>query len=336
MQVVVRNWRCIEHASFELEKVNVFVGQNATGKSSLAYALYFFSRASRADVNSTLKSLYGVGIRDVVRFHGKKPQYPVEIRVGKNTLKIDEVLAEPEKFESPWKDEFLLSSGRLAYFKVTRALQKLVDEIKADDKFTVSFIYGFKSLIEKLIFPPASLFLSDLNKILTGYRIGPLKGDLKTLGRYIVRISPLLTLLSFTLRDPFTNLELPAELAPDGQVDQMLIDLFLERAERSSLVVVEEPEVYKNPLFQIEMARKMFRTAVKRNLTLVVTTHSEIIPLAIGKFVEAGELKSKDVKIYYFERSGKSPWTRLRMIKVYEDGTLDELPDSEKTTASLF
>ena len=67
MQVVVRNWRCIEHASFELEKVNVFVGQNATGKSSLAYALYFFSRASRADVNSTLKSLYGVGIRDVVR-----------------------------------------------------------------------------------------------------------------------------------------------------------------------------------------------------------------------------------------------------------------------------
>ena len=67
-----------------------------------------------------------------------------------------------------------------------------------------------------------------------------------------------------------------------------------------------------------------------------MTTHSEIIPLSIAKLVESEKISKDDVKIYYLMRSKENPWTEIKEIKVYENGTLEELPDSEKITAYLF
>jgi predicted ATP-dependent endonuclease of OLD family len=36
IKLKVTNWRCIENLELELSKINVFIGPNSTGKSSLA------------------------------------------------------------------------------------------------------------------------------------------------------------------------------------------------------------------------------------------------------------------------------------------------------------
>lgn len=345
MLVKIKNWRCIKETEIDLSRINILLGQNATGKSSLAYAIYLLSRSPKLGVETTLNMLYGLDVKRIVRVENNRLFYPVEILADSSFVKIEEKGTDNAdriavSSTSPWDDEFLLPSRRTAYFQALRLLQRLVDEMqkKPDSKAIIPFIVGFlKPIIEELpLFPPAQLFFSDLNRALTGYRIEPIKGSLKSLGDYIVEISPLMILYKFTLQDPFTGYEVPPEEAPDGQVDQMLINLILERTPKNSLIIIEEPEIYKNPLFQFEMVRKISELAVSKNLTVVMTSHSEIIPLSLAKLVEIGNLSKDDVRIYYLTRSKEKPWTETKKIEVYEDGTIEELPDSEKVTAQLF
>jgi energy-coupling factor transporter ATP-binding protein EcfA2 len=342
MQVKIKNWRCIKEVEFDLSKINIFLGQNATGKSSLAYALYLLSKSPKLGVEKTLNMLYGLDYKSVVRVENGKPCYPVEITAGTSFVKIEErgVLSISAGGGSSWNDEYLLPSRRVTYFQALRFLPKLAEEIqkKPDSKALIPFVIGFlKPIIEELpLFPPAQVFFLDLNRALTGYKIEPIKGSLKSLGDYIIVVSPLMSLYDFYVYDPFTNHKIPAEIAPDGQVDQMLIDLILEKSLENSLVVIEEPEIYKNPVFQFEMMEKISELALSKNLTVVMTTHSEILPLSIAKLIENGSLTVDDVRIYYLMRSKEEPWTTIKKIDVYEDGTLEELPDSEKITAQLF
>ncbi len=351
MHIKIKNWRCIEEIEFDLSRVNIFLGQNATGKSSLAYAIYLLSKSPKLGVEKTLNMLYGLDAKSIVRTENGNFCYPVEITADSISIKIEERQLETDGTEkkftvssatsnSPWNDEFLLPSRRVAYFQALRFLPKLAEEIqkKPDSKMMIPFIVGFlKPIIEELpLFPPAQVFFSDLNRALTGYKIEPIKGSIKSLGDYIVEITPLMALYTFTVQDPFTEYEIPAEIAPDGQTDQMLIDLILEKSQENSLIVIEEPEIYKNPVFQFEMIEKISELAINKNLTIVMTSHSEIIPLSLAKLVETGNVSKNDIRIYYLTRSREDPWTKIKKIEVYEDGTLEELPDSEKVTAQLF
>ena len=83
----------------------------------------------------------------------------------------------------------------------------------------------------------------------------------------------------------------------------------------------------------MEFTKRIVKRTLERGLTTIMTTHSDIPILTIAKLISEGQLNPEDVKIYYFTRD---PWTKLREIKVYEDGTLDSLPDTEELVAHLF
>ena len=265
--------------------------------------------------------LYGFDSRSVVRVEDGNLCYPVEIMVDRFFVKIErktkyEITEDLDKVEhtissisasdrSPWNEEYLLPSRRVAYFQALRFLPKLAEEIqkKPDSKAIIPFVVGFlKPIIEELLlFPPAQVFFSDLNRALTDYKIEPIKGSLKSLGYYMVEITPLIALFTFTVQDPFTEYKIPAEIAPDGQIDQMLIDLIMEKSIENSLIIIEESEIYKNPVFQFEMMEKISELAVRKNLTVVMTSHSEIIPLSLAKLVELGNL-NKNCKNILFNK----------------------------------
>ena len=56
MHIKIKNWRCIKEIEFDLSKINIFLGQNATGKLSLAYALYFLSKVQKT--TDALESIF--------------------------------------------------------------------------------------------------------------------------------------------------------------------------------------------------------------------------------------------------------------------------------------
>lgn len=350
MHVRIKNWRCIKEIKFDLSKINIFLGRNATGKSSLAYALYFFSKSARLGIDETIKLLYN-NITKIIRIENDDLCYPASVCIddycielkpkledkysdlGETRLKVLLRELESEEIEkmkkSPkWTEEYLLPSIRLACLQTLSIIQREVIKSKHIHKLAIEI----NEKIKELPLPNQGLvFLFDLDRAIS-------KGKLSISSKmgYIMKVELLLPYLTLEIIDPYTDLELPFEDSPDGLADQALIGLILDRASKNSLIVIEEPEIYKNPVFQFEIMEKISEIAIRKNLTIVMTTHSEIIPLSIAKLVEVGKVTPSDVRIYYLMRSREEPWTKIKKIDVYEDGTLEELPDSEKITALLF
>lgn len=122
-------------------------------------------------------------------------------------------------------------------------------------------------------------------------------------------------------------------MAPDGIVDFSIFDVTTQRIPENSLVVIEEPEIYKNPLRLMEFTENIVERVLDKKLTLITTTHSDIPLTTMAKLVREENLKAKDVKIYYFKRD---PWAQISEIRLYEDGTLEHLPDAEELITRLF
>jgi AAA15 family ATPase/GTPase len=213
----------------------------------------------------------------------------------------------------------LLPSGRIVYFQIFELIKpklKTKSDIMALTLPSVAKEYIWNLLELKInIRKTIIAMLSD-----RGYNIIPEITDIR-----------------INVKDEYINLiQTPMDLPPDGTLDKLLIESALKAKPENSLIVIEEPEIHKNPLLQLEIMNRITELALSKKLTIVMTTHSEIIPLSIAKLVEEDKLKPNDVRIYYLTRSKEEPWTKIRKIEVYENGTLEELPDSEKVTALLF
>jgi hypothetical protein len=197
-----------------------------------------------------------------------------------------------------------------------------------------AWVGGFLELVKALpIFPPFGVFVSDYTRALTGLRVDSLMGESRESGSYIVSIFPLFSLINLLVQDPYIKLQLPAELAPDGLLDFTICDSVTQKIPENSLVVIEEPEIHKNPRMVMEFTERMVKRILDRKITLIMTTHSDIPLTTIAKLVAEKILKADDVKIYYFKRD---PWTKLSEIKLYEDGTIESLPDIEELITRLF
>jgi len=358
----VVNWRCIEDLALELARINIFIGPNSTGKSSLAYATYFASKSRAYDPQFLLTQLYGHNYDRIARVVENEPQFPINIKINDSEfsvkptelIKLPKLPGEVEKvrdkgrkqtyeFEitrpssSPWADEFLLPSRRVNYIQIIMLLPKIIGELrsKPESAFIQGFIGGLFELFKTLpLFPPFGAFALDYARALTGVQLESATGGLKDIGSYMVKIHPLFSLIELTIQDPYIKeLQLPAELAPDGLLDFSIFDSMTQKIPENSLVVIEEPEIHKNPLMVVEFTKRITERVLDKKITLIMTTHSDIPPTTIGKLVAKKTLRAKDVKIYYFERK---PWTQLSEIKVYEDGTLENLPDTERLITHLF
>ncbi|MCE4598772.1 MAG: AAA family ATPase [Desulfurococcales archaeon] len=340
MELYVRNWRCIEEVKVDLKPVTLLIGKNSTGKSSLAYAPYLLVKlAEWRDVNRVLTQLYGVELDGVVRSTGVEKYYPVVIQAGDSRFEASSAQDYRVPEGAPWRDGYLLPSQRLSFSKLAQFIPKLgrkIIERSPEAKLLLAFTSSIIELLKTLpILPPMYFFLEDFTKLYRGrgflrlHRLGEV-------GVLIEEVAPLLNLITYEYEDPFTRLKIPLNLAPDGFTDLIIVRIFVEMIPEGSLLVVEEPEIHKNPLQIIDLIKYMARRAVERGLTLVMTTHSDIALQALAKTVEEEAIRTSQVAVYYLERSHEYPWTRIRELKVYEDGTIEELPDVEKAVALLF
>lgn len=355
----VVNWRCIEDLELQLARINMFIGPNSTGKSSLAYAMYFASKSRAYDSQYLLTQLYGCSFDKIARLAENEPQFPITVRINssefsvkpKELIKLPKLPGETEEpkdtkqiaeFEiiklssSPWTDEFLLPSRRVNYIQIIMLLPKIMGELrtKPEAAFIQSFIGGLFELFKTLpLFPPFGTFALDYTRALTGIQLESAIGELKDAGSYVVNIHPLFSLIELTIQDPYIKLQLPAELAPDGLLDFSIFDSMTQKIPENSLVIIEEPEIHKNPLMVMEFTEHIAKRVLDKKITLIMTTHSDIPLTTIGKLVAKKALKAEDIKIYYFKRD---PWTKLSEIELYEDGTLESLPDTEKLITRLF
>jgi AAA15 family ATPase/GTPase len=339
----VENWRCVEKLDLELSHINILIGPNSSGKSSLAHAAYILAKAPTVrDVGELLRGLYGLDVEFIARLGCSGPCYPIVLEAEGEPGRVELRVESSEELEASgrlWSSAYIMPSQRIDYVRLLQLIQSMVrrEELETmSRRSTISFAY---SLVQMFItgFPSLqSIFLDDLMKIMGSPRTVTEIVKLKDVGSLILELIPLLSMTSYKYVDPYTNIELPATAAPDGVIDLGLIESFLSKAETGSLIAVEEPENHKHPLRLIELVEFMARKAVEGKLTLVVTTHSDLVLHSLAKLVETGVIKPEDVTVYYLERSSEKPWTTARRIHVYEDGTFDEIPHVAEVISRVF
>lgn len=347
----VENWRCIKSLDIELANVNIFLGKNSSGKSSLAHAAYLLAKApSVRDVAQLVRDLYRLDIAQVVRIENGIPQYPsiLEARSGSQRVELKIEASKVDVSGSLWTFSYILPSQRVACLKLFQSLlTQIVKSPRIESEAEASrtgFEVATKLLMQLFAMgvvaegPALKLFFNDLISAISGHEyLGPKPLELESVGTIFVEVFPLIPLIVYKYRDPFDkSIELPLPVTPDGIADTELIKRFVSGAVQGSLVVVEEPENFKHPLLLVELVRDIIGEALKKNLTLLFTTHNDLILHVIGRVVEEEVLKPSQVAVYYLERTREIPWTTVRKIQVYEDGTFSEIPHVEEVLSHVF
>jgi hypothetical protein len=277
--------------------------------------------------------LYGYGFDKLTRNVGGKAQYPVLIRLDDVEIRVEEggKLAISSRGAG---EAYLLPARRLAYLQVMLTIHKVVGEVvkRPEAVWVAGFVSFFAEVLKSLpAVPPLPVFISDYLRAVAGIDIEPQKGEVSGVGTFMLKTASVLSLLEFTYRDPYV--ELPLDLAPEGFIDFVILDTLARRMPRRALVVVEEPEIHKNPLKVIEYVERLVEVVEEKDVTVVMTTHSDLVVLTLAKLVAQRRLRAEDVKVYYFTRK---PWTRAEEVKIFPDGTVEKLPDWEEATAALF
>jgi predicted ATPase len=318
MEVYIQNWRCVEELKLQLGRVNVFMGPNGSGKSSAAYAIYLAARAPR-DPETFIAQLYGNGFDFLARNVYGRAQYPVVVRLGDAEIRLEEDGTASAR--GAGGEAYLLPAKRLAYIQLALAMYKAA---MMKSPVEASHLIGIYADVLKAM-PPLPVFFSDLMRAVAGIKIEPQKG------------AAVLALKAAAMLSKYRDqhVELPIGLAPEGLIDFAILDAVASgRMPRKALLVVEEPEIHKNPLKVMEYVERLVKVVEEKDATVIATTHSDVVVLTLAKLVAQHRLKpEEDVKVYYFVRD---PWTRAEEVKIYPDGTVEKLPDWEEATVALL
>ena len=347
MELKILNWRCIADEKIELsKKINIFFGKNSTGKSSVAYAIYMLGRLHEKDPESLVSSLFGERLQSLVRIENGDRKYPLELSLKSDDKESSIILGSDglkvEKKDQIWSETHMAVAGRYGLLLFSDFLGSVMkgEALKEEKEVIRLTLSAFLPFIDILLKSPLSapfpIFIEEILKA-CGVKVKPEK---KELGIGGFEIEPLVFVFATLLKyhDMINkNLELTVKEAPSGLVDSAILNLIVSRAEKNSLIVIEEPEEHKNPVMQIELMKNLIKAVKEKDLTLVLTTHSEMIIHSVLKEIEKGDINPDDVKLHYFIRSEQKPWTEIKEIIVHEDGSLEEpSEDFIEATVKVF
>ncbi|MBI2862186.1 MAG: AAA family ATPase [Chloroflexi bacterium] len=86
-----------------------------------------------------------------------------------------------------------------------------------------------------------------------------------------------------------------------------------------SVVAIEEPEIHLHPESQLKLSELLVSVAQKRDLQLLITTHSEHILFALLTCIAKGDLSLDDFTLHYF---GPEPGKHKQLV-VTESGAVE-------------
>jgi len=163
VEVYIQNWRCVDELKLSLGRINVFMGPNASGKSSVAYAVYLAARMPQNPA-AFVAQLYGYGFDKLARNVGGRAQYPVVSRLYDAEIRAEEggkLTTSPRGAG----EAYLLPARRLAYLHVMLIIHKVIREVmkKPEAFFVAVFASFFAEVLKSLpVVPPLLVFISEL------------------------------------------------------------------------------------------------------------------------------------------------------------------------------
>ncbi|MBC6443216.1 MAG: DUF3696 domain-containing protein [Rhodobacteraceae bacterium] len=94
---------------------------------------------------------------------------------------------------------------------------------------------------------------------------------------------------------------------------------------KGSTVVLEQPEIHLHPLAQAELADLIISVSCRRNVQIILESHSEHLLLRLQRRIAEGLIPSNDIRLYFCEAS--KGCSTIRELRLDLMGNIKNWPD---------
>ncbi len=372
----IKNFKCFNNISIPLNRLTVFAGNNANGKSTAIQSLlflrrtiehcaiwtddfsdknYHFERANGLSVE--LNGSYGLSLgtsSEVISFNAESQCIQLGIKSNNENLSVEyDIPSEsvlwlkPENVKNSLNDDFFLFKQEFYYLNAERIGPRLNNDIKFYD-FPNTGYDG--SLSAQLLGDPTFEYgfkVDDFRKFDTNNNLR-LGSQVNSWLNFIIpgneiesNFDSKLMAAQIRMKNNFSNGE--SVLATNiGFGLSYVLPIILTGliAKKDTLFLVENPEAHLHPSAQSRIGQFLTKVA-SAGVNIILETHSDHVLNGIQIALAEKVLQPNEVTINFFSRSNDQKQPVVKSIEINEKGELSSWPEgffdqSQKDYASLL
>ena len=335
-KLYIENFGPVKNAELELRKVNLFIGQQSIGKSTIAKLITIFtdyislgkiiigerilweSQLRAYNLDNYLADDYHIKFflkeKGVQLLLDIKPDV-LESSLTKNGKKIDKNKVISELFKLR------------PFFHKETFLKEMIEEVSKRDKKEIEKVL-LEFMSNSLYIPAERIVYSVITKLMPAITLTQ-SAVPQNLLRFLVDLTN--AKAKYPDSEDFIVLnnnqkELPLNSASSGIQSLLPLLLVLQFAVNNreySSFVIEEPECNLFPEKQVELLAQILSTVKSENRTLTITTHSPYLLSAMNNYLFAGTLIDKykdDIRESIEKILSESSWLQPGECSVYSLG----------------
>lgn len=346
-KLIVRNFKSLKEVDIDTNSLNLFMGLNGMGKSSLVQTLLLLKQSNEIDkrrlslsgniinIGKGKDALYqfakeefieiGLEVEQRKCYNWKfdyKPELSVlEAKIGNKIEDINYLRKKFDRFQ-------YLTADHVGPQEIYETNSGVISNNELGDRgeYTVHFlhVYGYSYKVPKRLLHPRvkeSSLISQvnawLNEISPGVKLNVIE---------VPHVDKVLLNYEFELLKGKTSAFKPANVGFGiSFVLPVITSLLL--AKNETIIILENPESHIHPKGQAELG-KLMALAAANGAQLFVETHSDHVINGIRVAVKEGLIDKSKVKISYFEKetTKEEQYTKITEIKVDKNGELSEYP----------
>lgn len=348
--IEVRNFKSLKNISTNIKELNVLMGLNGMGKSSLIQTMLLLMQSDKLesrviDLNDGLvkiglgkDALYQFADEDFIlfgltfdnqhkyiwKFSYEKEKDKLRATNGYTKDQMTVFWANTKKFQ-------YISADRLGPQDLYEASSSVVADKKQIGllgEYAAYFInmYGNDySVMKKIRHPNAKSdkLLAQLNAWL-----GEISPGVALNTKYVPDVNKVILDYQFDYGNSKTSSFRPKNVG-FGISYVLPIVLALLTAEENKIIVIENPESHIHPRGQAELG-KLISLAASTKAQLFIETHSDHIVNGIRVAVKENLIDRQNINILYFDKvtTDREQYSRVKPIQVDKNGTLNEYPNN--------
>jgi len=364
MKLVVKNFGAIKKVNIQIKPLLLFIGQQGTGKSTLAKLITIFYNKFYSNNDSFLLALkyynidYALNSKTYIYFEDEKRGLKFEYKNNEFSHQL------PEKEEEKWQkiresENFDRDFNKTFSDVLLSIFDDLAGEFKHDFNSSTNMTdMLFNSLVkDKTIYIPAerilisniSEYLFELFKVKVdfpecfldfGSKYVKARRELKTLSIPFLNSVEYKYVNNTDLLMIKGNKNLRLTQSSSGMQSSIPLAVVIEYFSQNfnSLFTIEEPELNLFPSTQKQIVHFLSQFCLKNNNKLIVTTHSPYIITSFANLIQAGttvknnnELQKEMEKII-----PQNQWINFNDVSAYffdeKKGELIDILDKEFLT----
>lgn len=351
--ISLKNFKCFNEAcSIPMAQVTVLYGKNGRGKSTVVQSLLLLSQTMRESNDVRTLQLMGKLISlgtfdDVLNSEANEKEFEIGIVSDSEQVKLAYTAIEDKPqlaqligllvdgverldvnaSEDGQKTSELKVAGAISDIKELQSLKDLayiaadrrgpINAVERKDALSENWL-GTKGeyLINVLAQNDATLLTEvegALSAVLSGAAIKINNKDAERVGLYLNSIEG-------------KKVYRPVNVGFGYSYVLPVIVLALLGNEGST-IIIENPEAHLHPGAQSRLMEFLVRTAKRRNLQIVIESHSDHIVNGLRLAVKTNILKENEALINYFDRNLETEATEIEQIHVDSNGELSAYPE---------